>query len=145
MSPFGRSIIKLFGRLHKSLYQETGSRLFARLGKMPNLLLTTTGRKSGKLRTIPLLYIENGDGFAIVASFAGAPEHPSWYLNLQSNPKATVQIGKQVISVIATTASPEEKESLWPRFTAMYADYDDYENATKRDIPVVLLQVVDRA
>ncbi len=140
MSPFGRSMIKLFGKLHKALYQETGSRLFARLGKMPNLLLTTTGRKSGKLRTIPLLYIESGDGFAIVASFAGAPEHPSWYLNLQSNPKATVQIGKQVIPVVATTASPEEKESLWPRFTAMYADYDNYEKATERDIPVVLLK-----
>ena len=140
MSPFGRSMIKLFGKLHKAFYQKTGSRIFARLGKMPNLLLTTTGRKSGKLRTIPLLYIENDDGFAIVASFAGAPEHPSWYLNLQSNPKATVQIGKQVIPVIATTASPAEKESLWPRFTAMYADYDSYENATDRDIPIVLLK-----
>ena len=133
-------MIKLFGKLHKALYQKTGSRLFARLGKMPNLLLTTTGRKSDKPRTIPLLYIKYGDGFAIVASFAGSPEHPSWYRNLQSNPKATVQIGKQMIPVIATTASPEEKKSLWPQFTAMYADYDNYEDATERDIPVVLLK-----
>lgn len=141
MSPAVRSIIKFFGKVHKALYQMTGSRLFANLGRMPNLLLTTTGRKSGKPRTIPLLYIEYGDGFAIVASFAGSPKHPSWYLNLQSDPKATVQIEKQLISVTATTASPEVKMSLWPRFTAIYADYDDYERATERDIPVVLLKI----
>ena len=143
MSPLARSMVKLFGKVHKALYQMTGSRVFANLGQMPTLLLTTTGRKSGQPRTVPLLYIEEADGFAIVASFAGAPNHPSWYLNLQGDPKATIQIEKRVIPVTATTASPEEKKRLWPQLTAVYADYDNYEKETERDIPVVLLRVVD--
>ena len=136
-------MIKFFGKVHKALYQMTGSRVFANLGQMPTLLLTTTGHKSGQPRTVPLLYIENADGFAIVASFGGAPKHPSWYLNLQGDPKATIQIEKRVIPVTATTASQEEKKHLWPEFTAIYPDYDNYEKETERDIPVVLLHVVD--
>jgi deazaflavin-dependent oxidoreductase (nitroreductase family) len=136
-------MVKLFGKVHKALYQMTGSRIFANLGQMPTLLLTTTGRKSGKSRTNPLLYVEDGDGFVIVASFAGSPNHPSWYLNLQSDPKATIQIEKRVIPVTATTASPKEKKRLWPQLTAVYADYENYEKETDRDIPVVLLSVVD--
>lgn len=140
MSPAARYMIKLFGKVHGALYQMTGSKFFANLGQVPSLLLTTTGRKSGKRRTTPLLYVEDGDGFAVVASFAGAPEHPAWYRNLQKNREATVQIEKQVISVTASTASSEEKNRLWPRFTAIYPDYDSYDNETERDIPVVLLR-----
>jgi deazaflavin-dependent oxidoreductase (nitroreductase family) len=141
MSPLARQTIKLFGKLHKVLYRVTGSRIFSNLGRMPNLLLTATGRKSGKPRTVPLLYIETDDGYAIVASFAGAPEHPAWYRNLQKNPQATVQIEDRVIPVTASTATPDEKKRLWPRFTAMYPDYDNYEAETERHIPVVLLCV----
>jgi len=144
MSPLARQTIKLFGKLHKVLYRMTGSRIFSNLGRMPNLLLTATGRKSGKPRTVPLLYIEIDDGYAIVASFAGAPEHPAWYRNLQKNPQATVRIEDRVIPVTASTATREEKKRLWPRLTAMYADYDNYEAETERDIPVVLLRMATR-
>lgn len=133
-------MIKLFGKAHGALYRMTGSRVFANLGNMPTLLLTATGRVSGKPRTVPLLYVETDEGYAIVASFAGAPEHPVWYRNLQNYPQASVQIEDQVIPVTASTASPEEKKSLWPRFTEVYPDYDGYESVTERDIPVVLLR-----
>jgi deazaflavin-dependent oxidoreductase (nitroreductase family) len=133
-------MVKFFGKAHKAIYRMSGGRLLARMGEAPMFLLTTTGRKSGKPRTTPLLYIEEGDGFAIVASFGGSPAHPSWYLNLEKNPRATVQIEERVIPVIASTASPDEKKRLWPRFTAIYPDYDNYQKETKRDIPVVLLQ-----
>ena len=140
MSPVARYMIKVFGKVHKTMYQLTGSKIFANLGKVPTLLLTTTGRTSGKPRTVPLLYIEEGNGFAIVASFAGSPDHPSWYRNLQNNPNASVQIEKEVIAVVASTASQEEKTRLWPRFTDIYPDYDNYQKDTERDIPVVLLR-----
>ena len=107
---------------------------------MPNLLLTATGSKSGQPRTVPLLYIETDDGYAIVASFGGSPEHPAWYRNLQKHPQATVQIGDRVMPITATTATTEQKKELWPRLTAMYSDYDNYEAQTERDIPVVLLR-----
>ena len=119
MSPFKRNMIKLFGKAHGALYRMSGSRLLANLGQVPTLLLTATGRKSGKPRTVPLIYVENDDGYAVVASFAGAPEHPAWYRNLQKMPQASVQIEDRVIPVTASTATPEEKKSLWPRFTAI--------------------------
>ncbi len=140
MSPLARSMVKLFGKAHKVVYRMSGGRLFAKLGRAPMLLLTATGRKSGKPRTTPLLYVEDGDGFAVVASFGGAPEHPSWYRNLEKNPKVTLQIENRVIPVTASTATPEEKKRLWPRLTAIYPDYDNYQKETTRDIPVVLLR-----
>ncbi len=140
MSPLTRNMIKLFGKAHRVLYRMTGSRFFANLGQVPTLLLTATGRKSGKPRTVPLIYVENDDGYAVVASFAGAPEHPAWYRNLQKNPAASVQIEDRVLPVTASTATAEEKKSLWPRFTAIYPDYDTYQEETERDIPVVLLR-----
>ncbi len=140
MSPLARHMVKLFGKAHKVLYRMSGGRLFAKLGRAPMLLLTATGRKSGKPRTTPLLYVEDGDGFAVVASFGGAPEHPSWYRNLEKNPEVTLQIKNRVISVTASTATPEEKKRLWPRLTAIYPDYDTYQKETTRDIPVVLLR-----
>ncbi len=140
MSPLARYMVKLFGKAHKVVYRMSGGRVFAKLGRAPMLLLTATGRKSGKPRTTPLLYVEDGDGFAVVASFGGAPEHPSWYRNLEKNPEVSLQIKNRVISVTASTATPEEKKRLWPRLTDIYPDYDTYQKETTRDIPVVLLR-----
>ena len=127
MSAFKRYTIKLFGKAHGALYRISGSRVFANLGQVPTLLLTSTGSKSGKPRTVPLLYVKNDNGYAVVASFAGAPEHPAWYRNLQKHAEASVQIEGRVIPVTASTATPEEKNCLWPRFTAIYPDYDSYQ------------------
>lgn len=145
MSPLARHMIKLFGKVHKALYGLSGTRVFNNVGQMPTLLLTATGRKSGKPRTVPLLYVETDDGYAIVASFAGAPDHPAWYRNLQKNPQASVQIADRVIPVMASTASTDEKHILWPQFTDMYPDYDNYQRDTDRDIPVVLLNGISES
>ncbi len=96
--------------------------------------------KSGKPRTLPLLYLEDGDRVVLVASQGGMPRHPVWYLNLQANPDCEVQIGNTVRKMRARTASPEEKKELWPRLVAMYPSYDDYQKRTTREIPVVILE-----
>jgi deazaflavin-dependent oxidoreductase (nitroreductase family) len=105
----------------------------------PVLLLTTTGRKSGKERTVPLLYLGDGENMVVVASNGGTPKHPAWWLNLEANPEATVEIGSRKLWVRVEKASPEEKKRLWPRLVAMYGGYETYRRRTDREIPVVLL------
>jgi len=107
------------------------------------LLLTTTGRKTGERRTIPLLYLEDGENLAVVASNGGAPKHPDWWLNLRVAPEAIAEVGRRKLRVRAEEASPEEKERLWPRLVAMYGPYESYQRRTDREIPVVLLRPVE--
>ncbi len=103
------------------------------------LLLTTTGRKTGRRRTTPLLYVEEGDRYVVVASAGGAPSHPAWYLNLRSNPAATIQVGGRQLAVRAETAGLEERARLWPRLMQMWPKYDGYQAKTRREIPIVIL------
>jgi deazaflavin-dependent oxidoreductase (nitroreductase family) len=135
-----KRLLTFFSRLHVVLFRASGGRLGGRLRKTaPVLLLTTTGRKSGKQRTTPLLYVEDGEQYVIIASVGGAPKHPAWYLNLQANPAATIQIGTRRIAVSAETATPEDRARLWPLATNMYSGYSDYQAKTSREIPVVVL------
>ena len=108
----------------------------------PVLLLTTTGRKSRQRRTAPLLYLKDGKDFVIVASQGGAPQHPGWYLNLEADPKADVEIGAERFPVTARRVSEDEKAALWPRLVAIYAPYEQYQRRTTRPIPVVRLSRV---
>jgi len=103
------------------------------------LLLTTTGRKTGKQRTTPLLYVEDGGRYAVVASVGGAPAHPGWYLNLRSQPAAAIQIGRKKLPITAETAGPDERARLWALATRMYPAYDAYQAKTSREIPIVIL------
>ena len=132
-------MLKLFSRIHVFLYQASGGRIGGRFKAAPVLLLTTTGRKSGKRRTTPLLYAEDAGRYVIVASVGGAPKHPAWYLNLGGNPEATINVRGRTLAVRAETASPEERARLWTLVTQMYAPYDDYQAKTSREIPVVIL------
>lgn len=126
--------------LHVVLFRASGGRVGGRFRKIgPVLLLTTTGRKSGKQRTTPLLYAKDGEQYVIIASVGGAPRHPAWYLNLVHNPDATIQIGTRRIAVNAKTATPEERTRLWAVVTEMYPGYDRYQAKTTREIPVVVL------
>jgi deazaflavin-dependent oxidoreductase (nitroreductase family) len=135
-----KRVLKLVSRLHVFLYRASGGRIGGQLRKtLPVLLLTTSGRKTGKQRTTPLLYVEDGDRYVIVASVGGAPKHPAWYLNLREKPHATIEIGRRKIAVIAETASPEERARLWALATEMYPTYDAYQAKTSREIPLVIL------
>jgi len=132
-------ILKLVSRVHVALYRASGGRIGGRFKVAPVLLLTTTGRKTGKRRTTPLLYGEDAGRYVIVASVGGAPKHPSWYLNLSGNPDATIQVGGRKLEVHADTAAADERARLWTLMTRMYPGYDDYQAKTSREIPVVTL------
>jgi deazaflavin-dependent oxidoreductase (nitroreductase family) len=130
---------RAFTNLHVLLYQLSGGAIGGRMGKSPVLLLTTTGRKTGKLRTTPLLYLADGDRFVVPASNGGSTKHPTWWLNLLSNKDAVIQVKRQKIRVRAQLASTEERQGLWERLVAMYPAYADYQKRTRREIPVVIL------
>jgi deazaflavin-dependent oxidoreductase (nitroreductase family) len=104
------------------------------------LLLTTTGRTSGKPRTTPLIYQPDGERFVIVASKGGAPEHPGWYRNLTRHPEVEVQVGPDVFQATARTATGEERERLWKLMNETWPAYDEYQARTEREIPVVVIE-----
>lgn len=108
-------------------------------GLLKTLLLTTTGRKSGKPSILPLIYDESGDNYVIIASKGGAPAHPAWFLNLQADPKCHVQVGAKRFTATASVAEGAEREALWQQLAATYPPYNDYQAATDRKIPVVVL------
>ena len=105
----------------------------------PTLLLTTTGRHSGEPRTSALIFGRDGDDYLVVASMGGAPQHPSWYLNLTETPVAEIQVRAERIPVLARTASDDEKPRLWRIVTEVWPNYDVYQSRTDRAIPVVVL------
>jgi deazaflavin-dependent oxidoreductase (nitroreductase family) len=125
---------------HIALYRLSGGRLLGRFGKARICLLTTRGRKSGQARTVPLNCLQDGDAIAVVASLGGAPRHPVWFLNLQAQPLAEVEIGATKRRMKARVATAEEKSRLWPKLVDMYPPYESYQKRTSRPIPVVLLE-----
>jgi deazaflavin-dependent oxidoreductase (nitroreductase family) len=135
---------KLGSGAHAGVYRATGGKLFGRMGKSPILLLNTVGRKSGKKRTSPLLYVMDGEDFVIIASKGGASAHPAWYLNLMANPEATVEIEDREVRVRAEEAVSEEKSRLWQKMVEMYPAYDAYQEKTEREIPLLVLRPVER-
>jgi deazaflavin-dependent oxidoreductase (nitroreductase family) len=104
------------------------------------LILTTRGRRSGEMRSTPLIYGEHGGDYLVVASKGGAPKHPAWYLNLAADPEVTVQVKGDRFKARARTAGDEEKPGLWKTMTAEWPDYDEYQKRTSRVIPVVVLE-----
>jgi deazaflavin-dependent oxidoreductase (nitroreductase family) len=131
--------VKALSRLHRALYRGSRGWMGARLGGLPMLLLTTTGRYSGRPHTVPLLYLTEREALVVIASYGGRPRHPDWYRNLVSRPRAQVQVGRRHLAVRAERAGPEEKARLWPRIVATFPDYQRYQERSTRDIPVVLL------
>ncbi|WP_026401616.1 nitroreductase family deazaflavin-dependent oxidoreductase [Actinomadura rifamycini] len=146
-SPFVPKVMKVVSRLHVEAYRLTGGRVggtwrvgSARRRGVPICLLTTRGRKTGRPRTLPLLYMRDGDRVVIVASRGGLPKHPMWYLNLRADPRVAVRIGPDVRRMRARTADEAERAALWPRLVEVYADYDSYQSWTDRKIPVVICE-----
>ena len=109
-------------------------------GLVPTLLLTTTGRKSGKPQLLPLIYGKTENGYAIVASKGGAPSHPAWYLNLTAHPEVEVQVEAERFRARARTATEAERSTLWEQMVRIFSPYADYQKRTEREIPVVILE-----
>lgn len=120
-------------------YRLSGGRAAGRVGAASLCLLTTTGRRSGQPRTVTLLYLPDGENIVVVASRGGMTRHPAWYLNLRADPAAAVQVGPATHRVRARDADEEERSRYWPRLTALYSYFEDYQERTRRRIPVVVL------
>ncbi len=134
-------LIKVMSLLNTWVYRATGGRIGGKfLRGAPVMLLTTVGRKSGRRRTAPLLYLRDGDRVLCAASKGGMDHHPLWYHNLVANPEVEVQIGSEIQAMRAHTATDEERAVYWPRLVAMYPDYADYQARTERIIPVIVLE-----
>jgi deazaflavin-dependent oxidoreductase (nitroreductase family) len=129
----------LFGPEHVRVYRETAGQRGYHWRGTTILLLTTRGRSSGEPRTMPLIHRTDGDRWVVVASKGGAPEHPSWFQNLEAEPDATIEVLGEEIPVRATVAEGEERERLWRAMREVWPAYDEYQQRTSRQIPVVIL------
>lgn len=146
-APWVVGVIKVMSRVNTWAYRVSGGRLGGswRVGSalrapVPVCLLTTTGRRSGEPRTVPLLHFPDGDRVLLVASQGGLPKHPQWYLNVLADPAVTVQVGRRSRAMTAREATSAERDELWPRLVERYADFADYQANTSRVIPVIICE-----
>jgi deazaflavin-dependent oxidoreductase (nitroreductase family) len=137
------ALYKAGTRIHLALFDLSKGRLIGKVRGMPFIELITTGRRSGKERaTMLTVPIVEEDHFVLVASFGGDDRHPAWYLNLRANPEVRVRMAGSTRTMIARTATEEERAELWPRITSAHGGYARYQRRTDRRIPVVILEPV---
>jgi F420H(2)-dependent quinone reductase len=135
-----RSMLRLAGSIHRFMYRRGLAR---KMGEMQQVLLTTTGRKSGKPHTVPLGAIREGDGWVVIASYGGADIDPSWWLNMKANPNVTVQVNDQVIKArMQEITDPADRERIWNTVVSTMKGYANYPKKTSRVIPLGLLRPV---
>lgn len=135
---------------HVELYERDGeaahlwnAALGGGKGMLTTLLLRTTGRKSGKTLSLPLIYRPTDTGgYCVIASKGGAPAHPAWYLNLVDEPRVHIKVANKEMTATARIAEGTEREALWQKMVDYYAPYTDYQAATERQIPVVVLEPI---
>lgn len=147
-SPVVAKVIKYAAKANVAIFRATNGRLGGkwRVGAgwkkpVPVLLLNHVGRKSGNRFTTPLLFLDDEPNLVIVASQGGLPKHPQWFHNLVAAPETEVHLPRRgTRKVRARVAGPEERAALWPRLVDLYADFDDYQSWTDREIPVVILE-----
>lgn len=138
-----RSLQRVLTSLHIASYRATGGVIGHRLGPLPNLLLTTTGRRSGKLRTIALTYIRTEDLLALIASNFGSRTAPQWFRNLQEQPEATVQLKRQQWVVRARLTTPDERARIWAKALTIWPAWSGYAARAQREIPIVVLEPLE--
>lgn len=148
-APLPKPILKMistkgYRNLHRMLFRLSKGRIAGRINGMETILLTTTGRKSGMPRTVPLLFLEDGASMVIVASNSGGRTHPDWWFNIQSTPLVTVTTRRGDASMTARPATPEESTRMWPRLAATNVMYEYYPKVTEREIPLVYLDPISR-
>ena len=144
MTPFqerlGRVTVQYMTGINNVVYRLSAGRVAGNVPSgAPICLLTTTGRKTGRPRTVPLLYLPDGDGLVVVASRGGMTTHPAWYLNLLAEPDVVVDLGTARRAMRARPASDEERARVWPRLVDAYEHFASYQRRTPREIPVVIL------
>ena len=135
-----RRFLKVATRANIALYRATGGRIGGRARRIPVLLLTTTGRKSGKVRTMPLAYITDGDAYVVAASFVSFGKKPGWFYNLKGQPEASVQVKNARIDVIAHEALGSERERLWAMLLEAEPGFARFEAHSQQTIPVMILR-----
>jgi deazaflavin-dependent oxidoreductase (nitroreductase family) len=124
---------------HQFVYELSGGRIGERVGRVPMLLLHTTGRKTGRPRTAALLYHHDRDDYVVVGSKGGSDTPPAWLLNLKAIPDVGVQVGRKRFAANARIASAEERRRFWPEVARLWPQYDRYQSQTRRRIPLVIL------
>ncbi|MAI78761.1 MAG: nitroreductase family deazaflavin-dependent oxidoreductase [Deltaproteobacteria bacterium] len=135
-----RAFIKPYSKLNVFMYKLTGGRILGTLTGRPVMLVTMKGAKSGKDRTIPLMYVPYKEGVIVVASQGGAPKTPIWFKNIEKNPDVVVQYKKKKMNLRARRVDDTEKAAVWPTCVAHYPEYDDYQKRTDRNIPVFVCE-----
>lgn len=128
---------KYFGVIHKALYKLSGGKYGARMGWIDVALITATGRKSGRARTVPIACYPYRDSVAVSASNSGLERHPAWYLNMQANPRVSVQLGRERFEAVAQDVPEEDRESLWQSVVKINKHQGEYLAAVQREIPLV--------
>jgi F420H(2)-dependent quinone reductase len=132
-------LLRAFGKVNVPVYRITRGRLMGKVGRVPVLLLTSTGRRTGQSRTAPVLYLADGDRVVVIGSNAGNTHAPAWSHNLKANPDAEIEIGGRRRTVRARVTEGEERSELWHRMNAQYGGFDDYDRRTSREIAVFVL------
>jgi F420H(2)-dependent quinone reductase len=141
MHPLVEAVLAPLLGVHQWLYEVSDGRIGTNLGGRPMLLLRTVGRKTRQPRTAALLWVPDGDAWAVIASKGGAPQHPGWFHNLVATPEVEIQIGRERIPVRARVAEGEQRARIWARADEVnQGQYTVYQSRTKRPIPVIVLE-----
>jgi F420H(2)-dependent quinone reductase len=141
-SSLGARGLRWAGKFNVPLYRMSGGRIGGKVGRAPVLLLTTTGRRSGRQRIAPVVYLADGDNVVLINTNAGNAKIPAWSLNLKANPEAEVELGRERRQVRARVAEGEERAGLWRKHNEQYAGFDDYKEklGPDREISVFVLE-----
>ena len=141
MHPLVEAVLAPLLGVHQWLYEVSDGRIGTNLGGRPMLLLRPVGRKTRQPRTAALLWVPDGDAWAVIASKGGAPQHPGWYHNLLAQPDVEIQVGRERIPVRARVAEGEQRARIWARADEVnQGQYTVYQSRTKRPIPVIVLE-----
>lgn len=138
-------LVDLFSTTNLWLYRRSGGRIGGRMGRAPVLLLHHVGRKSGKQRVTPILFLADGERLVVVGSKGGAAKDPAWFTNLMANPVTTVEVGRRRVRVRARVADGAERTAYWPRLLEIYPSFGVYQERTARTLPVAVLEPVKRS
>ncbi len=131
---------RLFIAAHVGIYRMSNGRVGSKIAGLPVALLTTTGRKTGKVRTVPVASFEDGGDVLIIASYGGSPQHPGWFHNMVAKPDVTVQVGARTYSARAEVVRGSERDRVWKMVVDRAPNFGEYQKKTTRVIPVVRLR-----